>query len=184
MNGVEINRINVHLINFSNILNVCAVDILDDLHLYGLYEEFKFDKDTKKVFYHHIISTLCNCIIESNSFNKSIIFYNESDIKSNQLCDMVTNQRMISFITNTLNKVNRLLPIRLFNSVDTFNDTVQLLSTNSGERIELHAKLVDIVSKKQVSDFRNIKTFAKRYDLTFLSETFFNKIKTKNLMFL
>ena len=52
----------------------------------------------------------------------------------------------------------------------------------SGEMQELKEKLKIQIDKKNKKDlsFRSIKTFAKNYRLTFLSEEYFNDLKVKH----
>ena len=63
-----------------------------------------------------------------------------------------------------------------------FDDVCKILDKKrSGERKELVSSLG--VIKNNVKTFESAKKFAKLYELNFLSEQFFDKVKTKNLMF-
>jgi hypothetical protein len=182
MNSIDIDSGNLCLINFSDILCKCSVNIHDDLHRFNLLESLSFqNKDSKKIIYHHIVHELCDAVVHHLTFNKIVVIYNKDDISKFDLVKYIPKQRMVSFILTTISKIKKLLPIRIYESDICFNDINIILKNGNGERAELIFKLQQCVSK--VTNFEKVKKFASRYDLTFLSKTFFNKIKTKNLMF-
>ncbi len=184
MNSIDIDSHNLCLLNFFDIFTECENKILDDLYKFDLLEGLSYQNiDTKKIIYYHVILTLCEAILHKMTFNKIIVIYNENDFGDIQLCEFCGKFRTISFITNTLNKLKKILPIRLYTSDISFTQIGQVLELHDGDRVELISRLQLSLDSK-VDSFQKAKTFAKRYELTFLSENFFHRVKVKNLMFL
>ena len=182
MNSIEIDAHNLCLIDIKDILAQCEVDILNDLGKFDLIENFKFQhQDTKKIIYHHIIYNICNIVIHHMTFNKIILVYNSSDVMFKELVDYASKQRFLSFQENTIKKIKNILPIKIVDLKKSFGDIQKILSDGNGERIELINKLKEVSST--VDSFQKVKNFAKRYELNFLDNDFFHRVKTKNLMF-
>jgi hypothetical protein len=182
MKVIDVNSHNLCLLDFSIIFNECEVDIINDLHQFDLLDEFMFqNKDTKKIIYHHIIHHLCENVIHHMTFNRIVVVYNSNDLNSSQLGKLSSKFRMSSFMTSTLNKIKNILPIRIFMSDIKFDEINSHIHNDQGEKIELLTKLQ--TCHNRVSSFQKVKKFAKKYDLNFLSLEFFNRIRTKNLMF-
>ena len=184
MNLIDIDSHNLCLLNFFDIFTECENKILDDLYKFDLLEGLAYQNiDTKKIIYYHIILTLCESILHKMTFNKIIVIYNENDLKGIQLCKFCSKFRTISFMTNTLNKLKKILPIRLYTSDVSFSELQDVLDHNGGERTELISQLQLCLNNK-VDSFQKAKSFAEKYDLIFLSKKFFQQVKVKNLMFL
>jgi len=182
MNAIDVNSHNLCLLDFSVIFNECEIDIINDLHQFDLLNEFTFqNKDTKKIIYHHIIYRLCEAVIHHMTFNRIIVVYNADDLRSSQLIKLSSKFRMSGFMTSTLNKIKNILPIRIFMSDITFDEINSHIYNDHGEKIELLTNLQTCHNK--VNSFQKVKAFAKKYELNFLSKEFFNKVRTKNLMF-
>ena len=80
-----------------------------------------------KIIYYHIILTLCETILHKMTFNKIIVIYNENDLKGIQLYNFCSKFRTMSFITNTLNKLKKILPMRLYTSDVAFCELQDIL---------------------------------------------------------
>ena len=98
-----------------------------------------------------------------------------------ELVDYASKQRFLSFQENTIKKIKNILPIKIVDLKKSFGDIQKILSDGNGERIELINKLKEASST--VDSFQKVKNFAKRYELNFLDNDFFHRVKTKNLMF-
>jgi hypothetical protein len=182
MNCIDIDSHNLCLLNFFDILGNCENEISNDLHQYELLDNLSYQNiDTKKILYYHIILHICETFIHKLTFNKVILVYNEMDLTKSLLVKYSNKQRTLSFLTNTLNKIGNILPIKLYKSNVMFNTMRDILDNDDGERIELISELQQVTNK--VDSFQKVKKFAQKYELTFLSREFFRRVKTKNLMF-
>lgn len=182
---INIDSRNLCLLNFADILSCCEKSILDDLYTFGLLEDFSFKKqDTKKVFYYHILHELCNEIIDNKSQNKIVVVYSEVDTKCFKLINC-NDYRFKAFITSFINKIRKLLPIKIFLTDITFAEHRDIINNRSGKYIELMNNIQLLLSQcNSKIEFNKIKNFAAKYELTYLSREFFGKVKTKNLFFL
>ena len=185
MNSIDIDSRNLCLLNFFDILTECENKILDDLYKFDLLDDLSYQKiDVKRIIYYYIILHLCEAVIHRMTFNKIVVIYSEKDIDRTSLCKYCSKFRTASFLKNTLLKIGRLLPLRIYTSSESFDELKYILDHGNGERTETLARIQSCIGKRQVNTFQNIKQFVKKYELTFLSEEFFHRVKTKNLMFL
>jgi len=174
------------MIGFNEILDACQESIFKDLHTYGMMDRFSFKKtDNKKPFYHHIILTICNTIIENKSKNKIIIIFNEDDLDSSMLCTLTELHLCKKFFYNFIKKIRNILPINVLDYSRSFTEIPAIVEKKNGRYKELIKLIEALLSKDKVSfEFDKIKNFTKRYELTYLNKDFFNRIKTKNLVFM
>lgn len=182
MNYIDVNSHNLCIVNFHDIFLSAEVDIINDLNTFDLIDDFKFQRqDAKKIIYHHIIHQLCETIVHHMTFNKIIVCCHLNDLKDCNLVSLSSKFRHDSFLGNTIKKIKNILPIRIVMIDTPFKELIEIINNQGGERIELLSALQ--LCKNNVTSFEKVKSFAKKYELDFLSKEFFNRVKTKNLMF-
>jgi hypothetical protein len=176
---------NICLINMRDIIALCESDIFDDLHQYHLLDKFSFKcRDTKKVLYHHLLSTICDVYIHHFTFNRIVVYYNETECMKTSLGRLGNRYRAGSFLNTTINKIKSLLPIRiLYNDSIEFDKVASLINSSTGEGKDFLLKIKLLFAKNNSNfNFLKVKNFARRYDLTFLSEKIFNSFFVKYKM--
>lgn len=122
----------------------------------------------KQFFYHNFIKTVCEIYNKEKTYFSFVFYYNPQENVQDEEIIILTE------------KLNKTLPLVFYNDKIPFQCIDDKFT--SGEMQELKEKLNIQIAKKSKKDFsfRGIKTFAKRYRLTFLSEEYFNDMKVKH----
>ncbi len=179
MQKVILSQYNICLINFYKELKDYEVFIINDLHAYNLLSSAKIAKDVKKLLLHHIIYFSCNLIITNKIKEKELFYiYPEIDL---QLYDFLPKDKLDLFITETVKKISKMLPLCFYFGEESFSHFCAKITSVSGFGYETLLKLLSKVEDIKVENYQfyKIKNFAKRNELTFLTQDFFNSFKTK-----
>ena len=122
----------------------------------------------KQFFYHNFIKTVCEIYNKEKTYFSFVFYYNPQDHEQDNEIVILTE------------KLNKTLPLVFYNDNIPFQCIDDKFT--SGEMQELKEKLNIQIAKKNKKDFsfRGIKSFAKKYRLTFLSEEYFNDMKVKH----
>ncbi len=179
MQKVILSQYNICLINFYKELKEYEVFIINDLHTYRLLSSTKITKDVKKLLLHHIIYFVCTSIVNNKVKEKNIFYiFSESNL---QLYSYFEREKMDRFIQETLIKISKMLPLCFYFGEECFAPFCTKITSPSGYGYEVLLKLLSKIEdiKAESFQFNKIKSFAKRHDLTFLTQEFFNSFKTK-----
>ena len=122
----------------------------------------------KQIFYHNFIKTVCDIYNKEKTFFSYVFYFNPQKYSLDDEIVILSE------------KLNRNLPLVFYNDKIPFQCIDDKFT--SGEMQELKEKLKLQIDKKNKKDlsFRNIRSFAKKYKLTFLSEEYFNDLKVKH----
>lgn len=173
------------LINFDVLFNKIEVDILNELSKFHLITDYKFNlsnRDTKKIFYHYMIYEICEEICNNKHNHKKIIVIPPNIRDFHEITKFCDIKELQEFINVIINNIKGKLPIIFYKSSDYIfeNDNI----TNSGEYddiINILLEKCNNISNRSFT-FEKIKKLIKRFELTFLSQEYFNSIKTKLLL--
>lgn len=177
---------NLVLINFNYIfLNLVEKGLLNDLHQYDLLSRPK-NPTVRKLFYHHIVFNICNYLLELKHKEKAVIFFEDNNIYSYEICQYIGEDVVHKLMLQVFKKIDKLLPIRIIHNTFTFEYFLHKLSQKSGVAKEVLMKSRNIVDRKDFTKFtyEKCKKFTEKEGLTFLSKSFFNNLKSKQLMFI
>jgi hypothetical protein len=179
MYRLKLKKLDLTLINLHDILGDIEEKIADDVYRYKLIP-VKFNGDTTKLAYHHLILGICNAVKQQSTTYK-VVVYDKSLTFMSEYTDIDTGQ---AFIHKTLHKFKNLLPVNLWESPYQFKMLEKILDTDLGERIEVeyHLKKFTDTRKKSLYSFNKIRKFGERYGLEFLTKNFFRKIENKQLI--
>jgi hypothetical protein len=170
------------IIPFSLLYQLVECNIINDLYKFDLLHALSFKKhDVKKIFYHYIISSICNCIINNNDMLKIVIQYHEDDLDKCEVISSSSKFQFLSFIQTILRKISNLLPIIVYQrSIADIEDSIK----STGNRQELVHDISNILNttSNHTFTFSKIKNFIKNYDLVYLDRELFGKLKAKNLL--
>ena len=89
------------------------------------------------------------------------------------------------WLFKSIYRIAKLLPIRLVFSELSFNTVKSLIDDNTGEGrdyLEILRLNADSLNTRSFT-FSKVRMFANKHGLTFLSQEYFNRIKTKQLLF-
>ena len=131
------------------------------------------NKDVKKVFYHHLIKLILDEFIWSNkSTNKLVMVFNTGSHLHGVAREYFGEKELIAFLEKFIIKLEKMLPVRFVILTKTLDEN---------NMINECLRKIRQVSKKDYT-FQKIKLFAKRYELTFLSDNYLNSIRTKQVL--
>lgn len=171
------------LISFEQLLHRIEHDLINDLHEYKLLKNHKVDlrnQDTKKIIYHHIIYQICKSIISYKSRYKMdvVVVYDGIFDKCTELCDYIDCDTFYDQLIKLLKSITKNIPINLYCNPDTID--YNYFST--GEGIDFMNLINEDIQSHRVVNFDKIKKFTNKYDLIFLTNSFFNKVNSVPLL--
>ena len=172
------------LINYADILKLSEVSIINDLDMYDMLDNLNLrSRDVKKAFFHHIIKNICEVVLNKNTRNKAVIFYNEQEFEL-EMFNYKDKALMLKFLNTITKKIQSMIPVCVYYTDDQFK-TFQNKYISRAVLREKCAMIQQLINDHDISryNFSKIKKFASDNDLTYLSEIYFYNMKTKNLMF-
>ena len=161
--------------------------IIDDYNDYGLISKKLrlHNKDTRNLLLHHVIFELCQYILSKKS-GRHVIFcsLDHKSLAGSQFLtlNLIDPSELNTFLIKKLQRLSKILPIRFIFSDNIFNNYVFELQTCRGQREELNMFIDSTDNKFMKYRFDKLLQFAKRFNLTFLSEDYFKQIKNKLLL--
>ena len=183
MSCLHIKRYNICVSDFINVCDSSLIDICEDLDKYDLLDNININKhDVKTVIFFHILKRVCDIVI-SNRAGRCVFVCDTNKI---MLCDFHTRLevgRDKSIITTMCKTFNRVLPSLFFLTAD---DTSCLYKDiDCGESIDMIQSITNRLQSKskKLFTFENVKRFVSKYGLTYISSSYFDKIKIKSLLY-
>ena len=183
---IQLNTHNITLINFYSVITECERNILDDLYKFDLLESLNFKtRDTKKVFYFHIIKKLCDFLKSSRECNRIVFYFNEDGAPRTEIAEYCNNFRFKSFISTIARKLNQLFPIKFYFGDIKFAEFKNISSKNNGEIKDVIMQIREKIKSFKIENytFSKIKLFTEKYELTYLSKGYFDQVKVKAIMY-
>jgi hypothetical protein len=184
-------QFNLKFLNFDSIFQVIEVDLINDLSKYSLIPAKKITRDIKKLFYHHVFYGISEYLLHNKSRERVIILKTKiTDINSSaQILQYFNKEEVEKCIDQAVKQVARLLPIGIYGYDNNifFKNLKTAYKERNGEVVELVERIRTFAWSHDFMrshyTFAKVKNFAKRNNLTFLSEKYFNQLKTKQLLF-
>lgn len=179
---------NIQMINLSDVITTDTESkILNDLDSFNLIKDGQLNikhRDTKRLMYHHVIHDVCVYVLSLKRKERAIIYYDTSSAPTSQLNSFTSEPDLILFFTALVRKISKMLPIKFICTDISFNRFRVATKSKDGVYHDVlnHAK--DILTNYDISKytFTVARGFAKRHGLDYLSNNFFQKIKTKQLL--
>jgi hypothetical protein len=184
--GIDLKLYNIELIDITEELTYNIVrEWIDYLYEFSLISSSK--KIKTNLFYHFFIKKVCDLLINSSNSTKKILFItllNEKNtnitlknrIKQAEYSDI----DFYNMIRGLISKLERNFPLKFVISSKTFKNYIDFLQKNSGKVNYLRLKLEKYDFTKFT--YSKIINFTKKYDLTWLTENYFNDFKSKLLL--
>ena len=179
----ELNNHNITLVDFYSIFSECELSIINDLHDYQLLQDLNFKiKDTKKIFYFYIIKEVCEFLSNAKDKNRIVFYFNENDIPKTEITCYCNNFRFKSFIRTVAKKLNQLFPVKFYFGDMTFDEFEHI---NIGEVKDVVMQIREKLKSFKIENytFSKIKLFTQKYELTYLSKGYFDRVKVKAIMY-
>jgi hypothetical protein len=175
---------NLRLINFNQLLiEDFQIGILNHLHTFKLLDKPLTNLDVKKIMYHNLIHGMCESY-KNSCCNRPVYIFNDTQLDDCLLKDHYKEEDLLAFFNSFFTKFEKMLPIPVIKSwFNTYSLNYMIGNNDARAVLAINgctSKLTEIKSKEYT--FQRIKRFSKKYDLTFLSNEYFNSIKTKQIL--
>lgn len=183
MRSLDLDIYNISLINCNQLFaDTISSNIVNDLHQFELLDKGISHVDIRKITYHHIIYSLCEEILHSNN-NKKVLFFNYTQLVECDMLKFFDEQDVLKIISATLKYIRIHLPIRIYISKYSLAHLDHLIIIDDARG---SITVNDILKKINITfdkfNFRRIKKFTDKYNLTFLNDDYFNRLSTKLLL--
>ena len=179
-----LNQYNLHIFNYSFIFkNFIEKEFINDLHSYSLLEKKK-DSMSRRLFIHHNIHSVCEFILNSRKKGKQIVYFDYNNLLEGEILDYIDESRLKSYLNYTYLKIRTMLPIRIFYSTFSLDYLNNKYQQNTGISKETILKIKSLAEDRDFESFtfEKIKRFVRKEQLTFLDKTYFNSLKSKQLL--
>lgn len=179
-----LNKHKLLLINFDQLFSDISINYLNDLNEYGLITDYKIKitkLDAKKLLYHHVTYGICEEIKNNKHDYKKIIVIPPEIRPFHEILDFCNKHELENILYGLLKKLQKTLPFVIYFS-DSYIFQEDFDNTGEGEEVIsiLKGKLDKL--DNSLFTYEKIKTFANKFDLTFLSKEYFDDIKTRLLL--
>ena len=175
--------------DFESLLLPSLDKILNELFTCKLLKNniIVLNSDCRKIFYHHIIQTLCDSVINLNTSCKKIILIQPYIIKHHDIFYYYDKNKLLNIINSIIRKIQKMLPLNIFLSKKAIDFKIfeNKYLCGPGENRELTYLIEESCTKfdDQVYTFEHVKKFANKFGLIFLSKNYFNSLKIKQLLY-
>ena len=183
-------QFNLTLVSFESIFKTIEIDLINDLAKYQLIPAKRITRDIKKLLYHHIFYGISEYLLNLKTKERVIILKDlQADLSTFLITQHFQKDAIKKCIDQVVTQVAKLLPISIygFNDIE-FKSLKKLYTKRDGSAVELVERIRSFMWTKDFLrshyTFSKVKGFAKRNELTFLSEKYFNQLKTKQLLFI
>ena len=183
-------QFNLTLVSFESIFKTIEIDLINDLAKYQLIPAKRITRDIKKLLYHHIFYGISEYLLNLKTKERVIILKDlQADLSTFHIIQHFQKDTIKKCIDQVVTQVAKLLPISIygFNDIE-FKSLKKLYTKRDGSAVELVERIRSFMWTKDFLrshyTFSKVKGFAKRNELTFLSEKYFNQLKTKQLLFI
>jgi len=181
--SLDLGVYNICLINCNEIFaNNISDDIINDLHMFNILDRSVNNVDVKKIAYHYIILGFSEAILNSTNRNKHILFFNNTQLPECSMLKFYDEFDVINLINTVLNRMKRILPIKIYISKYSLSYFDHLLRSKNGKG----SMLLNDIQKPEKDfaefTFSKAKAFSKKYDLKWLNNNYFNRLSTKFLL--
>lgn len=189
---VDLDNYRLCLIDFKDIFDAAYKDIVKDLLLYDKHKDLNVrNRDTKKIYYYHLIKQLCDEIVNAKTTNRIIIYYSPKDltcefkkcsnIRSRSAKKQDARGEFVLFINRFVKQLKSIMPFQIYVGDVKMNTFIQYYNTNKGKYIEIINDMRYINWREP--SLRRVKEFVSKYQLTYLTNHYFNQLKVKCIMY-
>jgi len=181
---LELNRYNLTVLDFNELfIKQYQIEILDHLYKFKLLEKPLNNQDVRKIFYHCLIHGICETVLGYNK-SKPLLLYNNTQLDDCIIKEYYKEEELLEFFNAFFYKLDKMLPVRVYKS--KFN-TVSLKNLIDIKDARASLAINGIVEKNKEYQhreytFEKVKRFSKKYELTFLNNDYFNRLKTKQIL--
>jgi hypothetical protein len=175
---------NFKLIDFDVIMSDISSAVLRDLNNFGLNGDTKITPNIKRLILHHTIFTICELLINKKQKQPFVFYFVLANLNS-KLHKFYGRDEINKIMLKIIQRLTKLLPIRIYNGNITFTNLKGYIDGHNGEGIDMLMQIkmyLDSINTDKFT-FSKIRVFVMQNKLTFLSKEYFDRLKTKQLLF-
>jgi len=182
---IIISQHNLCVLNFSDIYKK---RFLNNFH--NNFMEYKIkninikNKDVRKLISHNVIYSICEEILNKQVNEKIVIYFSTTTIPHTFINEFINEEEILQYLEKLLLRIRKIIPVNIYISSNSFDYFVFLINKQKAEGIDILYNMISLLetNKNQKFTFEKIKSFSKKFGLTFLSNVYFNDIKSKQLL--
>lgn len=175
---------NLQIFNYNYIFkNDIEKKFINDLYNYKIVGS-KIDSTTRKLFVHHNIHCVCEFVLKSLKKGKQVVYFDDNNLIDGEILEYIDEDHLKSYLRHVYLKFRTLLPLRVYWSSFSFEYFCSKLKDNSGIGKETLFKIKSLVESSNFDKFtfEKCKKFVRKEGLVFLDKTYFNSLKSKQLL--
>jgi hypothetical protein len=183
LRNTVVNRYNINLIDYTTIFSESVsrvvIDELFDLDMF-IEDGLKFDRTCKRAITHHVIKTVCECILDlQQSVEIPVLCCCKSCINKTELNQYIQDSCLGDFIEGLLVKINQLLGV---NHIMHDRDYDQLLVQVARRDGDLLEKFYETTNNKKPRDLVKLKKYVNTHGLRTIEKQFFEEQRFKQVL--
>lgn len=181
---LELCHHNLHILNYSFIFKKYVErNFINDFFIMKL-NEIKKDSTARKLFVHHNILSVCEHILKTKKKGRVVLFFDFNNLLDSEITKYIDESKLNDYFKYVYIKIKTLLPIRIFYSSYSLEYLNEKLVKKDGLAIETFLKIKALSETHgfEKYTFEKCKKFVKKEGLTFLDTTYFNSLKSKQLL--
>ena len=126
---------NFKVFDFAKVCKEISRNTLNDISVYGLLNEPKLTRDVKKLLLHHTILCICEFFIKHRSNVPSVLHFKPGSYTT-RLHEFYSPDLIEDQIFKNIQKIQKLLPVRIFVCNVSFTTVAEHIQCNRGEGTE------------------------------------------------
>lgn len=173
----------IRAVDFNDIIRSVEMDVINRLWDMDLLEGLKPTcKVFQRLFLYNVIKETCEFAKNYKSHEKLLFMITDNGIELELFKYCHDRDIMLDYILKAAKTIGRNLPITFYNSKLTIKDLSDL-DAKSGEIVGFTNDAMQRMRSNHTQSFERVKKFVRDQGLTFLSESYFKDIGTKNILF-
>ena len=183
LRNTVVDRYNVNLIDYNVIfaeqVSRVVVNELYDLNML-IDDQLPFDKTCRRAITHHVIRTVCECILEVNEENAvPVLCCCINCINKTELNKYITDKNLGDFVDKLFAQLSNMLGIKYIMHDKGYDQLLVDVARRDGDLIE---QLYEISRNKKPRDLIQMKKYVKKHGLVNIEEQFFESQRLKQVL--
>lgn len=183
LRNTVVDRYNVNLIDYNVIfaeqVSRVVVNELYDLNML-IDDQLPFDKTCRRAITHHVIRTVCECILEVSEESSIPVLCSCSNcINKTELNKYIVNKNLGEFVEQLFKQLSNMLGIKYIMYDRDYEQLLINVAKRDGELVE---QLYDISRNKKPRDLVQLKRYVKKHGLTYIEDQFFESQRLKQVL--
>lgn len=181
---IDFNEYNICLLSGNQIVQKSSIGTINNLNSFSVDLNLS-NKVAKKFIHSNLIFEICETILNCKTNNKIVIYYNIIDEDFSWFNNFFNSKDLVKFFNYSFKTYKKTLPISIFTGKDTLEYIENDYKLNNEDNHLLLNNITQYTQSKleNTKSFKKTKKFLDEYQLTYLSNNYFNTVKSKQIMY-